>query len=68
MAYFKILRMKTEGLMKKYKVANKLDRIFNSENIKIFAYLFLITRFYKIYQLVNYINQHFYLSTLKRQF
>jgi hypothetical protein len=53
MAYFKILRMKTEELMKKYKVGNKLDRMFSTENIKIFAYVFLLTRFYKIYQLVK---------------
>lgn len=58
MAYLKIIRMKTEDMMKKYKVSNKLDRIFSTENIKIFAYLFLATRIYKIYQLVNYFTKY----------
>ena len=52
MGLMKVLRMKSEDFMKKYKVSNKLDRVFNTENIKLFAYLFLVTRIYKIYQLV----------------
>lgn len=53
MAYIKILRMKTDDFMKKYSVTQKINKVFSNENIRIFAWVFIITRIYKMYLLVN---------------
>jgi hypothetical protein len=44
--------MKAEDVMKKYHVGKKLDGLFSSENIKIFAWVFIASRVYKMYKLV----------------
>ena len=53
MAYIKILRMKTDDFIKKYSVTQKINKVFSNENIRIFAWVFIITRIYKMYLLVN---------------
>jgi hypothetical protein len=52
MAFFRVLKMKSDNIMRKYRVPEKLDKIFNFENIRIFAWMFIISRIYKIYKLV----------------
>jgi hypothetical protein len=56
MAYIKVLRMKTDDFMKKYSVSQKINKVFSNENIRIFAWVFIITRIYKMYLLVNKLN------------
>ena len=53
MAYIKILRMKTDDFIKKYSVTQKINKVFSNENIRIFAWVFIITRIYKMYLLVK---------------
>ena len=48
----KFFRMKSEDLMRRYKVSDQIDKITNSENIRVIGWIFIISRFYRIYQLV----------------
>jgi len=53
MAFMKVVKMKSQDFLTKYKVTNKIEKVFNAENIRIFAWVFIVTRFYKLYLLVS---------------
>jgi hypothetical protein len=52
---FRNVKKRYNDTLVKYDVQEKLRKAFTSQNIKIFAVLFVITRIYKIYQLVKYV-------------
>lgn len=52
MGLFKVLGMKTDNLFRKYKVNQRIEKITSAENIRIIGWIFIISRAYRIYQLV----------------
>jgi hypothetical protein len=53
MSIRKFLKIKYDGFLSKYEVSNKMNEFLTSENLRIFAWLFILTRIYNIYQTVN---------------
>jgi hypothetical protein len=51
---FKYLRKKYDTAYTKYNIQSKLSTIITSSNVKIFAWIFIASRLYKIYQGVKY--------------
>jgi hypothetical protein len=52
MAFIKVLEMKMADFTYKYKISQRVNKVFCHENIRLFAWVFIFTRFYKIYLLV----------------
>ncbi len=55
MAFMKVMKMKSQDFLTKYKVTYRVEKLFNAENIRIFAWVFIVTRIYKLYLLVSII-------------
>ena len=55
MSIRKFFKIKYDGFLSKYDLNNKINTFLTSENLRIFAWLFILTRVYHIYQTVNYI-------------
>jgi hypothetical protein len=49
----KIIQMRTDRFFQKYKISEKYDKILTIDNLRVIAWVFIITRIYKIYQLVK---------------
>jgi hypothetical protein len=56
MGLIKALRIKYDQSIIKFNVQGKIDKILESKNIRIIAWIFIISRVYRIYQLVIYYN------------
>ena len=52
MSVRKYFRFKYNTIIDKYDITNKINNTLTSQNIRIFAWLFILSRIYHIYQLV----------------
>jgi len=52
MSIRKYVMIKYDGFLLKYDLGNKINKALTSQNIRIFAWLFIMSRIYHIYQLV----------------
>jgi hypothetical protein len=53
MSYRKIFKAGIEDFMKKYKVSERMDNIVTNDNVRLSGWVFILSRVYRIYELVN---------------